>query len=289
MATKQNFDTLFTLELEHIARSPDFAHKKPRLLLHACCGPCSSAVLERLADHFDITIFYYNPNIHPQTEYIRRLEELALFLNRRRAKQQKTESMDELFQTDIPDTAVELIRADYNIEDFFTAVNIEEFPERASEPERGERCFACYRLRMQKAAFYALENGFDYFTTTLSISPHKDSEKINAIGAALEQELSAVRASSPGVPNPSNAPFGQNTAVPRYLYADFKKQNGYKRSLEISAEYGLYRQDYCGCIYSKQNSEAHRAAQPEPTAAITKTNTILSCDNTPANVSRETF
>ena len=261
MATKQNFDTLFTLELEHIARSPNFAHKKPRLLLHACCGPCSSAVLERLADYFDITIFYYNPNIHPQTEYIRRLEELALFLNRRRAKQQKTESADELFQTDIPDTAVELIRADYNIEDFFAAVNIEEFPERASEPERGERCFACYRLRMKKAALYALENGFDYFTTTLSISPHKDSEKINAIGAALEQELSAARALSPGVPNPPNTPFGQNTAVPRYLYADFKKQNGYKRSLEISAEYGLYRQDYCGCIYSKQNSEAHRAMQ----------------------------
>ena len=271
MATKQNFDTLFTLELEHIARSPNFAHKKPRLLLHACCGPCSSAVLERLADHFDITIFYYNPNIHPQTEYIRRLEELALFLNRRRAKQQKTEEADELFQTDIPDTAIELIRADYNIEDFFSAVNIEEFPERASEPERGERCFACYRLRMQKAALYALENGFDYFTTTLSISPHKDSEKINTIGAALEQELSAARAlshdapnlseASPDTSNPPNAPFGQNTAVPRYLYADFKKQNGYKRSLEISAEYGLYRQDYCGCIYSKQNSEAHRAAQ----------------------------
>lgn len=262
MATKQNFDTLFTLELEHIARSPNFAHKKPRLLLHACCGPCSSAVLERLADHFDITIFYYNPNIHPQTEYIRRLEELALFLNRRRAKQQKTEGADELFQTDIPDTAIELIRADYNIEDFFSAVNIEEFPERASEPERGERCFACYRLRMQKAALYALENGFDYFTTTLSISPHKDSEKINTIGAALEQELSAARAlshdapnlseASPDTSNPPNAPFGQNTAVPRYLYADFKKQNGYKRSLEISAEYGLYRQDYCGCIYSKQ-------------------------------------
>ncbi|MGP1510819.1 MAG: epoxyqueuosine reductase QueH, partial [Treponema lecithinolyticum] len=122
-----------------------------------------------------------------------------------------------------------------------------------------------------KAALYALENGFDYFTTTLSISPHKDSEKINAIGAALEQELSAALALSPGVPtppeaslntsNPPNTPFEQNRTAPRYLYADFKKQNGYKRSLEISAEYGLYRQDYCGCIYSKQNSEAHRAAQ----------------------------
>lgn len=264
MATKQNFDTLFTLELEHIACSPDFAHKKPRLLLHACCGPCSSAVLERLADHFKITIFYYNPNIHPQTEYVRRLDELAFFLNRRQNKQ-KTEGADELFQTDIPDTAIELVRADYNPGDFFAAVNIEEFPDRAQESERGERCFACYRLRMKKAALYAFENGFDYFTTTLSISPHKDSEKINAIGAALEQELSAARASSPeaspDTSNPSNAPFGQNRAAPRYLYADFKKQNGYKRSLEISAEYGLYRQDYCGCIYSKQNSEAHRAMQ----------------------------
>ena len=264
MATKQNFDTLFTLELEHIACSPDFAHKKPRLLLHACCGPCSSAVLERLADHFKITIFYYNPNIHPQTEYVRRLDELAFFLNRRQNKQ-KTEGADELFQTDIPDTAIELVRADYNPGDFFAAVNIEEFPDRAQESERGERCFACYRLRMKKAALYAFENGFDYFTTTLSISPHKDSEKINAIGAALEQELSAARASSPeaspDTSNPSNAPFGQNRAAPRYLYADFKKQNGYKRSLEISAEYGLYRQDYCGCIYSKQTSEAHRAMQ----------------------------
>jgi len=238
---KQNYDKLFSLELERIARSSDFTHKKPRLLLHACCGPCSSAVLERLADHFKITIFYYNPNIHPAAEYERRLEELALFLNRRKNKQQA-------------DTAVDLVRADYNIGDFFTAVNIEEFPERAQEFERGERCFACYRLRMKKAALYALENGFDYFTTTLSISPHKDSEKINEIGAALERELSEAGLAS-------NAPLRQNPAALRYLYADFKKQNGYKRSLEISAEYGLYRQDYCGCIYSKQNSEAHRSAQ----------------------------
>lgn len=241
MNQKQNYDKLFSLELERIARSSDFTHKKPRLLLHACCGPCSSAVLERLADHFKITIFYYNPNIHPAAEYERRLEELALFLNRRKNKQQTN-------------TAVDLVRADYNIGDFFTAVNIEEFPERAQESERGERCFACYRLRMKKAALYALENGFDYFTTTLSISPHKDSEKINEIGAALERELSAAGLAS-------NAPLRQNPAALRYLYADFKKQNGYKRSLEISAEYGLYRQDYCGCIYSKQNSEAHRSAQ----------------------------
>ena len=251
MNQKQNYDKLFSLELERIAQSGEFIYKKPRLLLHACCGPCSSAVLERLADHFKITIFYYNPNIHPAAEYERRLEELAFFLNRRKNKQQA-------------DTAVDLIRADYNIGDFFAAVNIEEFPERAQESERGERCFACYRLRMKKAALYALENGFDYFTTTLSISPHKDSEKINAIGAALERELSEAGLVS-------DAPLRQKAAVPRYLYADFKKQNGYKRSLEISAEYGLYRQDYCGCIYSKQNSETHRSAQqkqgPIPAAA----------------------
>jgi len=241
---KQNYDKLFSLELERIAQSSEFIYKKPRLLLHACCGPCSSAVLERLADHFKITIFYYNPNIHPAAEYERRLEELAFFLNRRQHKH----------RTETSDSTVDLVRAGYNIGDFFAAVNIEEFPERAQESERGERCFACYRLRMKKAALYALENGFDYFTTTLSISPHKDSEKINKIGAALERELSEAGLAS-------NAPLRHKPAVPRYLYADFKKQNGYKRSLEISAEYGLYRQDYCGCIYSKQNSEAHRSAQ----------------------------
>lgn len=254
MNQKQNYDKLFSLELERIARSPDFPDKKPRLLLHACCGPCSSAVLERLADHFKITIFYYNPNIHPAAEYERRLEELAFFLNRRQDKH----------RTETSDSTIDLVRADYNIGDFFAAVNIEEFPERAQEAERGERCFACYRLRMKKAALFALENGFDYFTTTLSISPHKDSEKINAIGAALERELSEAGLAS-------NAPTQQNSVIPRYLYADFKKRNGYKRSLEISAEYGLYRQDYCGCIYSKQNSETHRSAQqkqgPIPAAA----------------------
>ena len=167
-------------------------------------------------------------------------------------------------RTETSNSTVDLVRADYNIGDFFAAVNIEEFPERAQESERGERCFACYHLRMKKAALYALENGFDYFTTTLSISPHKDSEKINEIGAALERELSEAGLAP-------NAPLRQKPVAPRYLYADFKKQNGYKRSLEISAEYGLYRQDYCGCIYSKQNCEAHRSAQqkqgPIPAAA----------------------
>ena len=248
MNEKHNFDKLFSLELERIARSPDFPDKKPRLLLHACCGPCSSAVLERLADFFDISIFYYNPNIHPAAEYERRLEELAFFLEKRYGSAHNDGASAD------KKSRLPLIHTDYNPEDFFTAVNIEEFPERTQEHERGERCFACYRLRMEKAAFYALKNGFDYFTTTLSISPHKDAAKINAIGAALERELSEAGMTP-------NAPLGQDAAIPCYLYADFKKRNGYKRSLEISAEYGLYRQDYCGCIYSKQNSEAQRAAQ----------------------------
>lgn len=255
MNEKHNFDKLFSLELERIARSPDFPDKKPRLLLHACCGPCSSAVLERLADFFDISIFYYNPNIHPTAEYERRLEELAFFLEKRygSAENGRGGNADKTgCRNSDKKSRLLLIRTDYNPEDFFAAVNIKDFPERAQEPERGERCFACYRLRMKKAAFYALKNGFDYFTTTLSISPHKDSGKINAIGAALEQELSEAGMAS-------NAPLGQDAVIPRYLYADFKKRNGYKRSLEISADYGLYRQDYCGCIYSKQNSEAHRA------------------------------
>ena len=256
MNEKHNFDKLFSLELERIARSPDFPDKKPRLLLHACCGPCSSAVLERLADFFDISIFYYNPNIHPAAEYERRIEELAFFLEKRYSSAHNDGDRADKKRRPI------LIRTDYNPDDFFATVNIKDFPERAQEPERGERCFVCYRLRMKKAAFYALKNGFDYFTTTLSISPHKDAAKINAIGTALEQELKATCSAS-------NASLGQNTAVPRYLYADFKKRNGYKRSLEISAEYGLYRQDYCGCIYSKQNGEAHRAVQQKqsPTAA----------------------
>ena len=243
MNEKHNFDKLFSLELERIARSQKFSDKKPRLLLHACCGPCSSAVRERLADFFDISIFYYNPNIHPAAEYERRLAELDFFLEKRygSAENGRGDSTD---KTDCGNadkkSRLPLIRADYNPDDFFTAVNIKEFPERAFEAEQGERCSFCYKLRMEKAALYAIKNGFDYFTTTLSISPHKDAVKINTIGIALEKKL--------------KSPL-------RYLYADFKKRNGYKRSLEISAEYGLYRQDYCGCIYSKQNGNTHHAVQ----------------------------
>ena len=194
--------------------------KKPSLLLHACCAPCSSYVLEYLSEHFQITILYYNPNIFPQTEYERRLQELIDFLPK--------------FEPAIKNK-IQLIQTEYNTEEFFNAIDIKTNPELASEPERGERCRRCYKFRMQKAYDYAKQNNFDYFCTTLSISPFKDVEKINIIGHEL-QNLSE--------------------SGPKWLTSDFKKKNGFKRSLEISSEFDLYRQDYCGCSFSKKKSES---------------------------------
>ncbi|MBP5464164.1 MAG: epoxyqueuosine reductase QueH [Treponema sp.] len=190
--------------------------KKPTLLLHACCGPCSSYVIEYLAQYFAITIFYYNPNIHPRAEYERRLEELAGFLPRFPAA-----------------GGIQLVEAPYLPEDFYRATGVREETELQKEAEKGERCRRCYEFRMRAAWQYAADHAFDWFTTTLSISPFKDADKINAIGTALEQ--------------------GQSR--PRFLPSDFKKKGGFKRSLELSAEYGLYRQDYCGCVYSRENKK----------------------------------
>ena len=192
---------------------------KPSLLLHACCAPCSSYVIEYLASYFDISIYYYNPNIHPQKEYERRLHELENFLPQ--------------FPPAL-ENRVRLIRADYDVREFEEAVRVAENPELASEAERGERCRRCYELRMKRAYEYARAHSFDWFTTTLSISPFKDADKINGIGAMLEA-----------------------SGCPRFLTSDFKKRNGFKRSLEISKEYGMYRQDYCGCKYSLENTRAH--------------------------------
>ena len=188
---------------------------KPSLLLHACCGPCSSYVLEYLFKYFDITIFYYNPNIYPQEEYQRRLAELR-----------------KLYETFPPalEGKVKVVEEAYDPEDFYRAVGTREEPELAEEPEKGERCRRCYEFRLRRAFEYATTGGYDYFCTTLSISPFKDAEKLNVIGQELEAE------------NPSG---------PHWLPSDFKKKGGFKRSLEISEEYGMYRQDYCGCIYSK--------------------------------------
>lgn len=190
------------------------APPKPSLLLHACCGPCSSYVIEYLACYFAITIYYYNPNIHPMSEYERRRDELLNFLPRFPAA-----------------SGIQVVEGRYDPEDFYRATGVREEPDLQNEAEKGERCRRCYEFRMRAAWQYACSNAFDWFTTTLSISPFKDADKINAIGRALEQ-------GHPG---------------PRFLPSDFKKKGGFKRSLELSAEYGLYRQDYCGCVYSKAN------------------------------------
>ena len=209
--TKQNN---FQKELDSILSKIKTADK-PKLLLHACCGPCSSYVLEYLYKYFQITVFYYNPNIYPQEEYTRRLEELKnLYLKFPPALEGK----------------IQVIEENYNPDDFYEAVKTKKEPELATEKERGERCRRCYEFRLKKAFDYAQKNNFDYFCTTLSISPFKDAEKINVIGKELEKEDG-----------------------PKWLVSDFKKKGGFKRSLEISSEYGLYRQDYCGCIYSLKN------------------------------------
>lgn len=188
--------------------------KKPSLLLHACCGPCSSWCIESLVTYFNITIYYYNPNIHPVAEYDRRLNELKSFLER--------------FPPALSGN-VKLVVADYDPEEYFNATGVREEPELQHEDEKGERCRRCYLLRMREAYEYACSNGFGWFTTTLSISPHKDAVKINAIGEMLEAE-------HPG--------------KTRFLPSEFKKKGGELRSIQLSEEYGLWRQDYCGCVYS---------------------------------------
>ena len=196
---------------------------KPSLLLHACCGPCSSYVLEYLYQHFDITVFYYNPNIYPQEEYQRRLAELK-----------------KLYETFPPalQGKVKVVEEAYDPEDFYKAVGTREQPELAREPEKGERCRRCYEFRLRRAFEYAAAHNFDFFCTTLSISPFKDAEKLNVIGETLEGEADGTQ------------------KVPHWLPSEFNKKGGFTRSLEISEEYGMYRQDYCGCIYSKNNRKS---------------------------------
>ncbi len=182
----------------------------PSLFLHACCAPCSSYVLEYLSRYFSITVFFYNPNISPREEYEKRLAEIRRLIG-------------EMEFTH----PVNLLEGPYHPEEFFAmAKGLEDVP------EGGERCFRCYRLRMEAAARLAAEGGYDYFATTLSISPLKNAEKINEIG----EELSGIYRVA-------------------HLPSDFKKKNGYQRSLELSAQYGLYRQNYCGCVFSKRERE----------------------------------
>ena len=254
-------------ELEKILTEIDETQKttvsynKPPLLLHACCGPCSSYVIEYLAKIFDITIYYYNPNIHPKEEYFRRLEELKKFLER------------------FPDAVknqVKLVVDEYNPEDYFEATNIRSEVELQTEPEKGERCRRCYQFRMKRAYEYACKKGFDWFTTTLSISPHKDSEKINVIGRELELqsviepslpvsrqvEMTKVKDFSDKAKSFENLQNGERktndslniSPHTKFLPSDFKKKGGFLRSTQLSEEYGLWRQDYCGCVYSMRKT-----------------------------------
>ena len=218
---------------------------KPSLLLHACCGPCSSYVLEYLFKYFEITVLYYNPNIYPQEEYERRLAELR--------------KLYEVFPPAL-EGKVKVVELAYDPEDFYRAVGTRENPDLAKEAEKGERCRRCYEFRLRRAFEYAAAGNYDYFCTTLSISPFKDAEKLNIIGQQLEKEATAgADGVAVGTDRAAGGAGGNDAAIikiPRWLPSDFKKKGGFKRSLEISEEYGMYRQDYCGCIYSKNNKKS---------------------------------
>ena len=201
------------IEMEKVIEEVKRLDYVPTLLLHSCCAPCSSYVLETLANYFKITILYYNPNIYPEEEYLKRKEEEKRFIKKFSSKY-KIGFMD----------------CDYDNNSFLEIVK---GLEQLKEGEK--RCYLCYQLRMSKTVILAKENKFDYFTTTLSISPYKNSTWINEIGRKLEGQYNV-----------------------KYLPNDFKKKNGYKRSIELSSIYNLYRQDYCGCVYSKVEREKQK-------------------------------
>lgn len=182
----------------------------PRLLLHSCCAPCSSYVLEYLSRYFSITVFYFNPNIYPRDEFFKRLDEQKRFISLFPAKNK-----------------ISFTEIGFHDEMFYNAVRGLE-----NIREGGERCFECYRLRLEETARLAAREGYDYFTTTLSISPYKNAEKLNEIGVELAEKYNV-----------------------KYLVSDFKKKNGYRRSCDISREYGMYRQNYCGCVFSMRERE----------------------------------
>lgn len=198
--------------MEQITNYKDFLKKieeikkegKKKILIHACCAPCSSEVIDFLKDIFDITILYYNPNIYPQEEYEKRYDQFTLLPYQ-----------------------FGLIKGKYEDDKYYEAIKGYE-----DLGEFSQRCYKCFYLRMEECARFAKDNHFDYFTTTLSISPYKNSKWINEIGYELEKKYNV-----------------------NYLYSDFKKQEGYKKSIELSKEYGLYRQEYCGCVYSLKESE----------------------------------
>ncbi len=203
------------------------AGKAPRLFLHSCCAPCSSYVLEYLRQYFRITVFYYNPNITEDAEYRKRVEEqkrLIAAYNKKYGCIDFADIQMEQRQEHPHGYPIEIIEGDYEPECFFEmAKGLEDCP------EGGERCFACYELRLRETAKRASAGAYDYFTTTLTISPLKNAVKLNEIGERLAEEYYV-----------------------NWLPSDFKKRGGYQRSIELSKEYDLYRQDYCGCVYSRK-------------------------------------
>lgn len=197
-------------ELDKLVQKLSDDGRVPKLLLHSCCAPCSSYVLEYLSNYFEITVLYYNPNIFPESEYTKRIWEQQKLIDEMNVKY-----------------PISFMAGPYDKEKFYEmAKGLEEVK------EGGVRCFECYELRLRETARIAAQAGFDYFTTTLSISPLKNAEKLNEIGVKLAEE------------------YGVS-----YLLSDFKKKNGYKRSIELSKQYGLYRQDYCGCEFSKKTAK----------------------------------
>ena len=204
-------------ELEQIIAGHQKKGEVPRLLLHSCCAPCSSYVMEYLSQYFSITLFYYNPNIYPPEEYKKRAKEQAGLVERQPHAYPVT-----------------FLEGTYDPDRFFQAAKGHE-----KDPEGGERCFHCYELRLREAAEAAKAGGYDYFTTTLSISPLKNAEKLNEIGERIGAE------------------YGVS-----YLPSDFKKKGGYQRSVELSREYELYRQNYCGCVYSRREDSTDSLDTP---------------------------
>lgn len=192
----------YAIKLENIIKN---LKNKPKLLLHSCCAPCSSHVITYLYNYFDITIFYYNPNISPYEEYLKRKEEqIRLIKNFKDVK-----ILDCDYDNDLYNKIIEGLE---------------------KEPERGKRCTKCFNLRLEKTANTAKKNNFEYFGTTLTVSPYKNSKLLNEIGIELSNKYNI-----------------------KWLYSDFKKNDGYKKSIELSKKYDLYRQNYCGCIYSKKD------------------------------------
>ena len=208
----------YQIEMEKELRAIQARGQRPLLALHSCCAPCSSAVLERLNAHFRIALYYYNPNISPEAEFRHRVEEQKRLVR-------AMPLADDLTVTEGP----------YEPERFYALVRGHE-----DDPEGGARCGICFEMRLRSTAEYAKRIGADYFTTTLSISPLKDEQRLNAIGRALSEE------------------FGV-----KYLFSDFKKRDGYRRSCALSEEYGLYRQDFCGCAFSRMERDRRKDSSGE--------------------------